>query len=73
MRQYADNLPAAERENLRRRHPGGNAQIEALLASTKAFADSYDDMNFTPSHLGRITARTLIVQGDRDPLYPVEI
>jgi pimeloyl-ACP methyl ester carboxylesterase len=73
MRQYADNLPAAERENLRRRHPGGDSQIEALLASTKAFADSYDDMNFTPAYLGRITARTLIVQGDRDPLYPVEI
>jgi pimeloyl-ACP methyl ester carboxylesterase len=71
MRQYPDNLPVAERENLRRRHPGGDAQIEALLPSTKAFADSYDDMNFTP-HLGRITARTLIVQGDRDPLYPVE-
>ena len=73
MRAYPDNLPAAERENLRRRHPGGDAQIEAILASTKAFADSYDDLNFTPPYLGRITARTLIVQGDRDPLYPVEI
>src|SRR5256885_1458075 len=73
MRAYPDNLPAAERENLQRRHPGGDAQIEALLASTRAFADSYDDMNFTTPYLGRITARTLIVQGDRDPLYPVEI
>jgi pimeloyl-ACP methyl ester carboxylesterase len=73
MRAYADHLPEAERENLRRRHPGGDAQIAALLASSKAFADSYDDMNFTPPFLGRITARTLIVQGDRDPLYPVEI
>ena len=73
MRSYPDNLPAAERENLRRRHPGGDAQIDAILASTKAFADSYDDLNFTPLYLGRITARTLIVQGDRDPLYPVEI
>jgi pimeloyl-ACP methyl ester carboxylesterase len=73
MRAYPDNMPGAERENLRRRHPGGDAQIEAILASTKAFADSYDDLNFTPPYLGRITARTLIVQGDRDPLYPVEI
>ena len=54
MRAYADNLRAAERENLRRRHAGGDAQIEALLANTKAFADSYDDMNFTPPYLGRI-------------------
>jgi len=73
MRAYPDNLPAAERENLRRRHPGGDTQIDALLASTKGFADSNDDMNFTPAHLGTITARTLIVQGDRDPLYPLEI
>jgi pimeloyl-ACP methyl ester carboxylesterase len=73
MRAYPDDLPAAERENLRRRHPGGDAQIEAILASTKAFADSYDDLNFTPPYLARIMARTLIVQGDRDLLYPVDI
>ncbi|MBV9084066.1 MAG: alpha/beta hydrolase, partial [Acidobacteriaceae bacterium] len=51
----------------------GDAQINAILASTRAFADSYDDMNFTPPYLSTIRARTLIVQGDRDPLYPVEI
>lgn len=73
MRQYADNLPEAHWELLRRSHPGGDEQIKALLASTKAFADSYDDMTFTPPHLATIQARTLIVQGDRDPLYPVEI
>jgi len=30
-------------------------------------------MNFTPSYLSTIAARTLIVYGDRDPLYPVHI
>ena len=30
-------------------------------------------MNFTPPLLATIQARTLIVQGDRDPLYPVEL
>jgi len=30
-------------------------------------------MNFTPPYLAAIQARTLIVQGDRDPLYPVEL
>lgn len=73
MRQYPDNLPEAQWEILRRRHPGGDAQIRAILASTRAFADSYDDMNFTPPYLSTIRARTLIVQGDRDPLYPVEL
>ena len=73
MRTYGDNLPAAQREYLRQRHPGGDAQIDAILASTRAFADSYDDMNFTAPYLSTIRARTMIVQGDRDPLYPVEL
>ena len=73
MRQYPNSLPGEQWEILRRRHPGGDAQIRALLASTAAFADSYDDMSFTPPHLATIQARTLIVQGDRDPLYPVEL
>ncbi|MBV9499054.1 MAG: alpha/beta fold hydrolase, partial [Acidobacteriaceae bacterium] len=73
MRQYPDNLAGAQWETLRRHHPGGDAQIQAILASTRAFADSYDDMNFTPPYLSTIQARTLIVQGDRDPLYPVEL
>ncbi len=30
-------------------------------------------MNFTPEHLSTIGARTLIVTGDRDPFYPVEL
>jgi len=34
---------------------------------------SYDDMNFTPPALSKIATRTLIVNGDRDPLYPVEM
>jgi pimeloyl-ACP methyl ester carboxylesterase len=73
MRQYADSLTGQQWEVLRRRHPGGDAQIRALLASVTAFADSCDDMNFSPSDLASIKARTLIVQGDRDPLYPVEL
>ena len=30
-------------------------------------------MNFTPPYLSTITARTLIVHGDRDPFFPVSI
>ena len=39
----------------------------------RAFADDYQDMNFTHDSLRMITARTLVVHGDRDPLYPVEL
>jgi len=73
MSQYGDNLPEEQWEILRRRHPGGDAQIKAILASTKSFATSYDDLNFTPPLLSTIQTRTFIIQGDRDPLYPVEL
>lgn len=73
MSQYADNLPEEQWEILRRRHPGGDAQIKAILASTKSFATSYDDLNFTPPLLSTIKARTFIMQGDCDPLYPIEL
>ena len=38
----------------------------------RALADSHDDVSFGPAELARIRARTLVVYGDRDPLYPVE-
>ncbi len=73
MSQYADNLPEEQWEILRRGHPGGDEQIKGILASTTSFATSYDDLNFTPPLLSTIQARTFIIQGDRDPLYPVEL
>ncbi|HWI20766.1 MAG TPA: alpha/beta hydrolase [Vicinamibacterales bacterium] len=44
-----------------------------LARYAHAFAEDREDMNFDSASLGRITARTLIVHGDRDPLYPVEL
>jgi len=74
MRHYNfEALPDEEKEKMRRRHPGGQTQIDTLFAQARAFADSYDDLNFSPEDLAKITARTLIVQGDRDPFYPVQI
>jgi pimeloyl-ACP methyl ester carboxylesterase len=55
---------------MRRRHIHGDDQIRALWQQANAFANSYDDVNFTPPLLSTIKARTLIVHGDRDPLYP---
>jgi pimeloyl-ACP methyl ester carboxylesterase len=72
-RETFDKLPDAEREALRTRHVHGDEQIRALYDMTRAFATSYDDMAFTSELLATITARTLIVHGDRDPLYPVEM
>ena len=39
----------------------------------RSLGESADDMAFTAETLAPITARTLIVHGDRDPLYPVEL
>ena len=44
-----------------------------LWRHAHAFAEDRTDMNFTPESLATITAKTLIVHGDRDPLYPVEL
>lgn len=58
---------------MRQHHTHGDEQIRALWRQGNAFKDSYDDVNFTPPLLSTITARTLIVHGDRDPLYPTTI
>ena len=60
-------------EMLGQLHVRGDDQICALIDQFAQFADSYDDMNFTPPYLSTITARTLIVHGDRDPFFPVSI
>jgi pimeloyl-ACP methyl ester carboxylesterase len=45
----------------------------APSAMVRALADDPDDMSFTPERLAAVRARTLVVYGDRDYLYPVEI
>ena len=74
MRQVSiDSQPPKEWEMMRRRHKHGDEQIVAIWEWLRGMADSYDDMNFTPPLLSRITASTLIIYGDRDFLYPIEM
>jgi pimeloyl-ACP methyl ester carboxylesterase len=68
-----DDQPPREWDTMRKRHKHGDGQIMAIWEWLRGMADSHDDMNFTPPALSRITASTLIVYGDRDFLYPVEI
>ena len=60
-------------ESMLQGHKHGETQVHALIHQFHNFKDSYDDMNFTPPYLSTITARTLIVHGDRDPFFPVFI
>ena len=64
---------AAEWTEMRARHHHGDDQIRALWRHAREFAADRSDMNFDAAALSAITARTLIVHGDRDPLYPVEL
>ena len=68
-----DAYSEAQWASLRLRHVHGDDQIRMLFDQMRALKDSDDDMAFTPPLLATITARTLIVHGDRDPLYPVEL
>ena len=64
-------LEESERARMRERHrrPG---QIDTLFAQVHAMPDG-NDPNFTRADLATIAADTLIVFGDRDPLYPVSL
>lgn len=74
MRQVSvEDQPASEWEVMRKRHKLGDDQITALWEWQRGMKDSHDDMNFTPDSLRAIRAATLIVYGDRDFLYPVEM
>jgi pimeloyl-ACP methyl ester carboxylesterase len=68
-----DHRSEAEWEQMRQWHKHGDEQIRALWQQMNKFKESYDDLNFTPPYLSTITARTLIVHGDRDPLYPLSL
>ena len=71
-RQYSfEMLTEDEKARMRERHRR-EGQIEILLAQVRAFADGTDP-DFTREDLARITADTLIVFGDRDPLYPLSL
>ena len=68
-----DSFSDADWATQRQWHVQGDDQIRMLFSQMRALKDSYHDMAFTPPLLATITARTLVVHGDRDPLYPVEL
>ena len=66
-------MPQEVREMYRECATRGEEQIRQLIAQFNAFYENFDDMNFTAQSLSTITARTLVVHGDRDNFFPVEI
>jgi pimeloyl-ACP methyl ester carboxylesterase len=66
-------MPEEVREMYRECAKRGDEQVRELIAQFNALHANYDDMNFTAESLSTITARTLVVHGDRDGFFPVEI
>ena len=50
----------------------GEDQMRGLIDRVRSYENDTVDINFSAAQLHTIRARTLIVQGDRDNLFPVE-
>lgn len=68
-----ENIDDSWMNSLKHYQPGGESQIRKLLKQFNDFAKTYDDMNFTSPYLSTIKSSTLIVHGDRDEIFPVDI
>ena len=66
-------MPQPVQEMYRECAHRGDEQIRQLIAQFNALHDDYDDMSFTAQSLSTIAARTLVVHGDRDRFFPVEV
>jgi pimeloyl-ACP methyl ester carboxylesterase len=66
-------MPQQVQEMYRECATRGDKQIRQLIAQFNALHKNYDDMNFNEQSLSTITARTLVVHGDRDRFFPVDI
>ena len=68
-----DDFTENELAFYRNLHKHGDEQIRLLAEQFVQLSNSYDDMNFTPPYLSTVTAKTLILYGDRDKFFPVPI
>ena len=69
----AEGRSEADWATMRSMHPRGDEQILTLWRQGHAFKDDHEDMSFTAEDLGKIPAPTLLIHGDRDPLFAPEI
>lgn len=68
-----ETMPQQVREMYRECAKRGDEQIRQLIAQFNTLGDNYDDMNITEHSLSTITAHTLVVHGECDHFFPVEI
>lgn len=68
-----DGMPYDVQDMYRNCAKRGDTQIRQLITQFNAFHNSYDDMNLTKQCISTISTRTLIIHGDRDRFFPIEI
>lgn len=68
-----DTMPREVREMYQECAKRGDEQIRQLISQFNDLHTNHDDMHFTAEILSGISARTLVVHGDRDNFFPVEI
>jgi pimeloyl-ACP methyl ester carboxylesterase len=74
MRQYTpEDLDGQRMKRLLAEHAHGEEQVRKLNRCFFDLNADFDDMSFTPDKLSTITAPTLIIHGDRDSFFPLEI
>lgn len=66
-----EQLGPAEREFYRRLHPGGLEQVERIFRQYNGLADNRESIS--TGALGALPVRTLLVWGDRDRYFPLEV
>ena len=66
-------LPGPARELWQSCAVRGESQMQGLVDRFRFLGNNTDDVNFSAARLSTIRARTLIVHGDRDKLFPLEI
>ena len=67
-----ENLSPAQQKLQMSMHPGGIAQVRTILAEVRGQVPRHKDYELPPAQRASITARMLLVYGDRDLMIPVE-
>jgi len=70
---HFETIPPEQKQENRTSHSRGDQQIQWIYSQLRGLADNYDDFDLSPEHLASIPVPTLLIWGDRDEFYPLEV
>ena len=68
-----DEMPSWLQSSLLSLHPDGEEQVLSLIRQFRGFAADYSDPNFTPPQIAKIDAETLVIAGETDVFFPLDV